>query len=382
MNNGVLIVGGGVIGLSIARELHRSGIGTITVIDAAACAGEASWAAGGMLAPLAEADEMGPFFDLCMLSRDHYPSLSEDLLDETGIDIELDRAGTLYLAFTADDSEMVRARYDRHKAAGLEVTLLDSMTVRAAEPRVSPDVREALYFPGDWQVDNRKLCAALRRYCEINNVRIIENTPIKEVVLDGGRAVGVKTRSETLSADEVVLAAGAWTSHIFCGTRPLPVDVEPVLGQMISLRGETRAFQRAFQRVIYSSDGYIVPRRDGRVLAGSTTEKTGFERRTTELAAASIFAMAGRIAPDITNMMIEDHWCGLRPRAADGFPVIGRIEGIGGLFIATGHYRNGILLAPVTGALAAESITGGEPSAYLSIFGPDRFRSLANGVGS
>ena len=376
MNKDVLIVGGGVIGLSIARELNRHGIKSITVIDGAECAAEASWAAGGMLAPQAEADEAGPFFDLCMSSRDLYPSLAEELLGETGIDVELDRAGTLYVAFTGDDSEMVRERYELQRSAGLEVELMDAASVRAAEPNLSPDVFEALYFAGDWQVDNRKLCAALRRYCEINGVEIRENTRVVEVIASGGKAVGVRTDAETLMAAEVVVAAGAWTSSILLGPRPIPVDLEPVLGQMIAFRGPTRIIQR----VVYSSDGYIVPRRDGRVLAGSTTEKTGFRRKTTEIAAASIFSMACRIAPALRDLVIEDHWCGLRPRAADGFPVIGRIEGMDGLFIATGHYRNGILLAPITAAIAAESIIRNEPSAYLAAFGPNRFRS-AHGAG-
>ena len=288
MNKDVLIIGGGVIGLSIARELNRHGIKSITVIDAAECAAEASWAAGGMLAPQAEADEAGPFFDLCMSSRNLYPSLAEELLGETGIDVELDRAGTLYVAFTDDDSEMVRERYELQRSAGLEVELMDAASVRAAEPNLSPDVFEALYFAGDWQVDNRKLCAALRRYCEINGVEIRENTRVVEVIASGGKAVGVRTDAETLMAAEVVVAAGAWTSSILLGPRPIPVDLEPVLGQMIAFRGPTRIIQR----VVYSSDGYIVPRRDGRVLAGSTTEKTGFRRKTTEIAAASIFSIS------------------------------------------------------------------------------------------
>ena len=374
----IVIVGGGVIGLSIARQLHKRGAGKISVVDAGICGREASWAAGGMLAPQAETDETGPFFDLCSRSRDLYPSLADELLDETGIDIELDRAGTLYLVFDEADSLTVRDRFDRQKAAGLTVELMDTQSVRTAEPHISPTVQEALYFVGDWQVDNRKLCVALQRYCEINGIEIIENTQVSEVISEEGKAVGIKTVSGSIAASEIVVAAGAWTSHILIGSGAVTVDVEPVLGQMIAIGGETRVFQR----VMYCRDGYIVPRRDGRVLAGSTTEKSGFQRKTTDTAAATIFSMACRIAPGLAQMAIDDHWCGLRPRAADGFPVIGRIEEISGLFVATAHYRNGILLAPVTAALAAESIMGGESSSYLAIFGPGRFRSMANKVGS
>ena len=373
----ILIVGGGVIGLSIARELNRRGATKICVVDAGVCGGEASWAAGGMLSPQAEVDETGSFFDLCSRSRDLYPSFAEDLLEETGVDIELDRAGTLYLAFAEDDSQKVRERYARQKAAGLTVELLDAQSVRSAEPFISHDVREALFFAGDWQVDNRKLCAVLRRYCEAHGIEILENTPVTEVLTEKGKAIGVKAGSETLTAAEVVIAAGAWTSQIIIGPRAMQVDVEPVLGQMIAFRGE----KRLFQRVMYCREGYIVPRRDGRVLAGSTTEKTGFERKTTETAADALFSMASRIAPGLGDLKIDGHWCGFRPRAADGFPVIGRIEGIGGLFIATAHYRNGILLAPVTASVAADAILTGKHSAEMDVFGPGRFRSLANGAG-
>jgi glycine oxidase len=378
MNRDVIIVGGGVIGLSIARELHKRGVDRTTVFDAGSCGGEASWAAGGMLAPQAEADEQGPFFDLCSRSRDQYPAFADELFSETGVDIELDRAGTLYLAFSEEDSHKLRDRFDRQRTAGLAVELLDSQSVRKAEPFASPDVLEALYFEGDWQVDNRKLCFALRRYCDINGIEIRENTAVTEVVSEGKRVLGVRAGAETFLADEVVIAAGAWSSAISLGVGEIPVSVEPILGQMIAFRTE----QRDFEHVIYCSDGYIVPRRDGRVLAGSTTEKTGFERKTSDTAAASLLSMACRISPAFSNLTIDDHWCGFRPRAADGFPVIGRIEGTNGLFIATAHYRNGILLAPITASIAADAITGGESTFDQNLFGPDRFRSRATAVSS
>jgi glycine oxidase len=372
----ILIVGGGVIGLSIARELRRRGAGKISIIEAGACGGEASWAAAGMLGPQAETDETGPFFDLCLRSRDLYPAFADELLEETGIDVELDRSGTFYVAFSEHDSQKVRERFDRQKSAGLAVELLDAASVRKAEPLLSTEILEALYFSGDWQVDNRKVCTALRKYCEINKIEIRENTRVSEVILDGSKVNGIRAGSETIAAGEVVMAAGAWTSQIPIGSRQMPMNVEPVLGQMIAFRADTKVFQR----VIYCSDGYIVPRRDGRVLAGSTTEKTGFERKTTNTAAASLFSTACKIVPGFVGLSTEDHWSGFRPRAADGFPVIGRIEGIDGLFIATAHYRNGILLAPATAAFATDAIIGGKITVDQAIFGPDRFRSLANSV--
>ncbi len=377
MNNEVVIVGGGVIGLSIARELHRRGMTDICLVDAGVCAEEASWAAGGMLAPQAEADTTGPFFELCSRSRDLYPSVSNSLLEETGIDIGLDRSGTFYLAFSEAESEALHERLERQRAVGLAVDLLDSGSILRAEPFVSPDVREGLFFERDWQVDNRKLCSALRRYCDINGIAVLENTRVTGIELGGKEVRGVRTDSGAISAAEVVLAAGAWTSNITLGDEPMPINVEPVLGQMIAFQMEARSFQR----VIYCSEGYIVPRRDGRVLAGSTTEKTGFERKTSDAAKASLFAMACKIGQGFSDLAIKDHWCGLRPRAADGFPIIGRLDGVDGLFIATAHYRNGILLAPVTASTAADVIAGGKTTVLEETFGPDRFHSLASSVG-
>ncbi len=373
-----LIVGGGVIGLSFARELHLRGAGKITVIDAGNCGGESSWAAAGMLCPQVEADESGAFFEFCLESRDLYPALAAELLDETGIDIELDRAGTLYLAFSDEDVRLTQERFHWQTAAGLAVEHLPADEVRRAEPFVSPDVLEALYFPGDWQVENRKLCSALRRYCEINGVEIIENTTVTGLSIDENGISGVKCGNETLRAGKVVIAAGAWASQILPETLGMPIKVEPVRGQMISMH----TAKRLFERVIYGSSGYIVPRVDGRVLAGSTTEKVGFDREINDTVAASLFSMACGIAPSLANLRIEEHWSGFRPRAVDGLPVIGRIEGINGLYFATAHYRNGILLAPATAALAADMIIDDEPSRYQNVFGPDRFRSLANRVGN
>ncbi len=377
-NHDVLIVGAGVIGLSITRALHKRGVKRIAVFDAGVCGKEASWAAAGMLGPQAEADETGAFFDLCCESRDLYPALAAELLDETGVDIELDRAGTLFLAFSDEDVQILSGRYEWQRAAGLAVENLESAQVRRAEPFVSPDVRGGLYFPNDWQVDNRKLCLTLRRYCEINEIRIYENTSVDGLISDDGRVTGIQSTGSSLSAGQVVVAAGAWTTKILFGEKQLPLKVEPVRGQMIALN----TAKRLFERVIYGSSGYIVPRLNGQILAGSTTEMVGFQRDTTDTAASSLFNMACRIAPSLVNLEIADHWAGLRPRSPDGLPVIGRIEGIDGLYLATAHYRNGILLAPSTARIAAADIVEGGNSVYSAIFGPDRFRLRAVRTGN
>ena len=361
MNREVLIIGGGVIGLAIARELHKQGIRRITLVEKGVCGEESSWAAAGMLGPQAEANSGGTFFDMTIESRILYPALAAELFDETGIDIELDRSGTLYLAFTDDDVREVHERFQWQRKAGLAVEHLSADAARRAEPFISPDIRGALFFPNDWQVENRKLLAALKRYAEINGIEILENTRIERLTVDGGRVIGAETDNEKITASETVLATGAWTSLIKLGLADLPLKIEPVRGQIVAFRST----QRLFERVIYSRRGYIVPRADGRILAGSTSENSGFDKSVTESAAASLKQIASKIAPSIESLAISGQWSGLRPFAADGLPILGKIPGLDALMIATAHYRNGILLAPLTAKIVSDNVVNGKVSPYF-----------------
>ncbi|MEO6051963.1 MAG: FAD-dependent oxidoreductase, partial [Pyrinomonadaceae bacterium] len=248
---------------------------------------------------------------------------------------------------------------------------------RQAEPFISPDVRGALFFPNDWQVENRKLLAALKRYAEINSIEILENARAERLTVDDGRVIGAETQTEAITADKTVLATGAWTSLIKLGLTELPVKIEPVRGQIVAFRSA----QRLFEHVIYSRRGYIVPRADGRILAGSTSENSGFDKSVTESAAASLRQIASEIAPSTARLQVSDHWSGLRPFAVDGLPVLGEIAGLDGLTIATAHYRNGILLAPLTAKIVSDNLVSEKVSGYFEIFGPDRFRLRSAGTG-
>ncbi|MBP7377498.1 MAG: glycine oxidase ThiO [Pyrinomonadaceae bacterium] len=372
-NPSVLIIGGGVIGLSIARELHLRGVRNITLLERKACGEESSWAAGGMLGPQAEADEAGPFYDLCGGSRDLYPAFADALLAETGIDIELDRSGTLYSAFNIEDERHLNGRFEWQSKAGLAVERLTAEETRRSESFISPDVRMSLLFPNDWQVDNRKLLTALGHYAEMNKIEICENTHVESLLIKDGCVTGAASANRTFTAGKTVLATGAWTSLIKLGDMAMPFAVTPVRGQIICLR----TAKRVFEHVVYSRRGYIVPRADGRILAGSTTEFTGFTKGVTGQAATDLRNMAFEIAPSMDNLQVIDSWSGLRPMAADGLPVLGEIECLDSLFVATAHYRNGILLAPLTAKLAADSLIDGQTDIRLSEFSPNRFRVAA-----
>jgi glycine oxidase len=369
MADEVLIIGGGVIGLSIARELKRAGTAKVTILEKASVGQEASWAAAGMLGPQAEASEADTFFKMCSESRDLYPRLATDLLEETGVGIELDTTGTLYLSFDEGSSERLRERFRGQTAADLAVEALTAEEVIEAEPHVSPAVQLGLYFPNDWQVENRRLLFALSHYAELSGIEIREGSQVSKVIVENGRAVGARTGEGDIMADVVILATGAWTSLIEVGTHAMPFEVRPVRGQIVAFEPEARLFEH----VIHSHSGYLVPRTDGRVLAGSTSEGVGFDKAITDEAAVGLREVAAEIAPEFRTLPITDHWAGLRPFAGDGLPVLGNIPGVDDLYVATAHYRNGILLAPLTAEIVARAVLCGEGSEYFSEFGPARF---------
>lgn len=369
-NSDVLIIGAGVIGLSIARELRKKSVAKITVVDKGQAGHEASWAAAGMLAPQGETDRIDDFYRLCAEARNMYPRFAAELKDETDIDIELDRRGTLYLAFTDHDAAEIRSRFTWQRSAGLTVEALTAEECRNAEPLISESVREGLFLPNDWQVENRKLIAALVEFARRNDIEVIENIRIKNLSANGD---AISEDGRTFSAGQVTVATGAWTSLIKIGEKPLPGNVKPIRGQMICYKQATRKFER----VICSPRGYIVPRTDGRILAGATVEDVGFDSANTDEGLKMLRKNAEEISPFLEYIEIADQWAGLRPFAADGSPVLGPQSQGENIFIATAHYRNGILLAPITAKIVAEAIVDDRHSEFLETFGPQRSQVAA-----
>ena len=365
-----VIIGGGVIGLAIARELKRSGVRDVILIERAGLGAEASSAAAGMLAPQAEADRADGFFYLTCRSRDMYPGFAAALLSETGIDIELETTGTLYLGFNEHDAYELRKRHRWQIEAGLPVQLLAPDEARTLEPNIGTNVQCALKFPFDTQVENRRLVTALSVANQKAGVRLVTDTTVTSLEISQGRILSVVTTGGNIATDNVVIAGGAWTSLLNVPDKALPeIGIEPVRGQMLCFD----ANPPVARHVIYSPRGYVVPRRDGRLLAGSTTEFAGFDRRVTAAGIQSITNAALELCPVVSRLPLAASWAGLRPRAADGLPVLGPCAEIAGVFYATGHYRNGILLAPLTGEILASAITRNALDPAIEMFSPDRF---------
>ena len=363
----IIIVGGGVIGLSIARALALRGVNDICLLERSSLGTEASYAAAGMLAPQAEADSRDEFFDLLCQSRDLYPEFAAALKEETGVDIELDQTGTLYLAFNEHDQAEINRRFEWQTRAGLSVEQMTSSDARLLEANIASNVSGALLFPKDYQVENRRLLNALVNSVAQLNVSLRTGINVEGICIQKNHVTGVRTLEEKLDCETVILAAGSWTSLIHS-----TVKVEPVRGQMVCLNTKPQLSRH----VIYSPRGYIVPRQDGRLLAGSTSERAGFVKEVTVKAVTSILQNAIEICPAVATLPIADLWSGLRPKASDGLPVLGPCGEIDGLIYATGHYRNGILLAPITGELIAKTIVEDNLQPALAPFSPDRFSSL------
>ncbi|MGI8494532.1 MAG: glycine oxidase ThiO, partial [Pyrinomonadaceae bacterium] len=355
----------------------RKGIEKITILEKnPACGMEASNAAAGMLAPQSEADRDDSFFRFCSESRDLYPQFAEEILCETGVDIELDRAGTLYLASNEKDAAELEKRYLWQKAANLSIEKLSAREILEIEPNISRKVLFGLSFPNDWQVENRKIIEALdlqlKKHGENqteSRVQII-NGEVGALIFENNKVIGAKTNHGKFFAEKIIIASGAWTSLIKDRFDLLSsVKVKPLRGQMLEFSEKTNLFRR----VVYTPRGYIVPRKNGRILVGATVEDAGFDCRVTLAGTDDLLEKAIEISPRFANLNLKNSWAGLRPFAPDGLPVLGEFPGIENLYAATAHYRNGILLAPKTSEILADKITGGEDSEYLKIFSPLRF---------
>jgi glycine oxidase len=366
----VIIIGAGVIGLGIAWRLASRA--AVTVFDRGKAGAGASHAAAGMLAACCEAEPGEEA--LVALGRDsqaRWPSFAEELGRATGIDVELRREGTLVLALTADDQATIAHHLEFQRQLNLPLEWLSAAATRAREPRLAGKIAGALFSPEDHQVDNRKLAQALHVAAERSGVEIREHQPVKELLVQGGQARGVMLDDGTsVPADIVVLAAGAWSR----GIGGLPPDrrppVRPIKGQMLSLRMDPAA--PLLSHVLWAPGVYLVPRRDGRLIVGATVEEKGFDDTITAGGLLTLLEAAWRAIPAVEELPVDEIWVGHRPGSRDDAPILGPGP-LDGLFYATGHHRNGILLAPVTADAMARLILDEVVEPAIKPFGLERF---------
>lgn len=342
-----IVVGGGLLGMLTAHFLVREGL-SVAVLDRGAICRESSWAGGGILSPLVPWQYPAAVSELVCWSQRYYPFLAAELLDTTGIDPEWLQSGLL-MADCSLDTE-ISAWSGKFRSQVLAVAPGE---LQALEPVLSPAVGASLLLPDVAQLRNPRLCKALAASLSRQGVNFHEHVAASGLIVSKGGIQGVTTGTGTMSAGRVVIAGGAWSPQILAGHGPV-LPVSPVRGQMIQFQAPPGLLRHIILRDGY----YLVPRRDGLVLAGSTLEYVGFNKETTVEARKLLAERASEIVPALSEYEIVRHWSGLRPGTPEGVPYICEHPEIGGLYLNTGHFRNGVVMAPASAQLLVDCLLG------------------------
>ncbi|PIQ61588.1 MAG: glycine oxidase ThiO [Bacteroidetes bacterium CG12_big_fil_rev_8_21_14_0_65_60_17] len=368
-----LIIGGGIIGLSIAWRLARTGHRVI-VLERGSAGGEASRMAAGMLAATAEVGyEEFDLYALCTDAVRRWPSFASELEEDSGISVDFRSQGTMVAARDPDAASALRRAFEFQQEHGFEVSWLTRAEALDREPFLSPRIAAAVYAADDHSVDNRAVTRALVAAIRALGGRVEEETEVTDVLMDtqgGDHRVHTAPGNADWSAGQIVLAAGAW-SHDLAGlpevARP---PVRPVKGQILTLRMEA-PFR--LEHVVRGTRAYLVPRTNGRLVVGATSEEMGFNTELTAGGLWSVLDGAWELVPGILDLPVMETSVGLRPGSRDHQPIVGWSD-VPGLFVATGHYRHGVVLSSSTADAAANVLLGGDMPAIMHPFSPTRFR--------
>jgi glycine oxidase len=360
-----VVIGAGIIGLASAWRARRRGLSVLVVDRAPEPGAAASGVAAGMLAPVTEADfgEEGPL-RVNLAGRERWPAFAAELEELSGLPTGYRETGALVVAADRDDAEALRRLHDFQRALGLDAEWLPPSSCRRLEPGLSPRIAGGILAPQDGSADPRATVAALAALVE----ELALGTEVDAIEHDGVRVTGVRTGESVIHCEQVVVAAGAWSAALAPGEGP---PVRPVKGQILELRSRG-AMPDPLQRVVRTPRCYLVARGDGRVIVGATVEEQGFDTAVTADGVYRLLEAAWEVLPEIGELELVAARAGLRPGTPDNAPVVGPGE-LEGLIWATGHWRNGVLLAPLTGEAVAGLLAGESPREELAPLAPGRF---------
>ena len=365
----VAIAGGGLIGASIALDLARAGL-SVGLFDRQKPGLEASWAGAGILSPAPESPAMIALVPLGKASMAIYPEFVRMVEEASGRSAGYRPEGTLQALFSRDAREELSTVIALHHGLGLKAEPLSAEDARALEPALSEDLEAGVLRPEEASVDNRALTQAVLEAARRSGVQFFSARGAQAIWREGRRCLGLNLGDEKIEAQWTVIAAGCFSATIEGAAVYAPV--RPAKGQMVALRAD----DLKIERVLWSEKIYLVPRNDGRILAGATVEYTGFEKVVTAGGLEKILAGAIELSPGLRSARVEETWAGLRPDSPDHLPILGPTD-IDGLLIATGHFRGGILLTPITARLVREWVTEQRVSVNWDRFSPMRFQSAS-----
>ena len=366
----VLIVGGGVIGCAIAYNLAKAGV-RLLLIEKEGIASQASGASAGMLDPMAEIGP-GPLLELGLKSLELFPSLTERLREDSGIDAGYYPAGLLSIARSEAEEEELKGRLNWQRERGLKAGWLTDKEVRGMEPALTPEVRGGIYYPDMAYVNPYRLTQALAQSAVRSGAELRLGCKATGIITSGSRVLGVRLLNEEVRAGHVIIATGAYTGVWGEWLGP-KLPIFPVKGQLMALH----KMPLILNHVVYAGHlGYLVPRRDGTIIVGATQEDAGFDMKVTSGGLAHLSTLAERLVPGLKGAPFLRAWAGLRPGTPDGLPILGPLADWRGLTIASGHFRKGILLAPITGQIITSLLMEEAPALPLKPFLPDRFSQV------